>query len=72
MRWSDGSGLYFNTKDQIQAFDPKCKHGIEQWRGSRCSITAYTVRGVDDLSLPDRDVLRTCGLLGALPRLRYQ
>ena len=55
------SGLYFNTKDQIQAFDPKRKHGIEQWHGSRCSITAYTVRGVDDLSLPDRDVLSTCG-----------
>ena len=61
---SDGSkalGYLVETKHKMTKFDPKTKHAAEQWSGTRCSIIAYTTRGLGELSRPERDVLRSCG-----------
>ena len=61
---SDGSkalGYLVETKHQMTKFDPKTKHAVEQWSGTRCSIIAYTTRGLGELSRPERDVPRSCG-----------
>ena len=54
-------GPVVDTKGQVHAFDPKRRHGVEQWSGDRATITAYTTRGVGHLSRQERDLLRSFG-----------
>ena len=54
-------GTVVDTKGQVHVFDPKRRHGVEQWSGDRATITAYTTRGVGHLSRQERDLLRSFG-----------
>ena len=61
---SDGTrahGLLHDTRCNMKSFSPKTRHAVEQWTGTRCSIVAYTTRGIGELSRPERDVLRSGG-----------
>ncbi|CAE7483963.1 unnamed protein product, partial [Symbiodinium necroappetens] len=63
-RLADGnmtSGLFVDTRQHMFSFDPKRRHGVEEWHGHRASITAYTTRGVGELSRLERDVLKSYG-----------
>ena len=47
---SKASGYLVETRHQMTKFDPKTKRAVEQWSGTRCSIIAYTTRGLAELS----------------------
>ncbi|CAE7698950.1 RE1 [Symbiodinium sp. CCMP2592] len=64
VKLSDGTeaiGEVVNTREHMTNFCPKTRHAVEEWEGDRCSIVAYTTRGVQHLSRTERDVLRTFG-----------
>ncbi|CAE7353792.1 GIP [Symbiodinium sp. CCMP2592] len=64
VKLSDGTeaiGEVVNTCEHMTDFSPKTRHAVEEWEGDRCSIVAYTTRGVHHLSRTERDVLRTFG-----------
>ena len=52
------------SSEHAASFDPKKKHAAEAWEGTRNDrnvVTAYTARGVPELSRPERDALWSCG-----------
>ena len=60
---SDGTraqGRLCDTRHCMTSFSPKTRHAVEDWSGIRCSIVAYTTRGIGVISRPERDVLRSC------------
>ena len=55
------NGFLVSTKERMFEFDPKHKHGVEEFEGERYSITCYTPRGAEHMSWQEKDVLRTFG-----------
>ena len=55
------TGFLVSTKERVFEFDPKHKHGVEEFEGERYSITCYTPRGAEHMSWQEKDVLRTFG-----------
>ena len=61
---SDGiraQGYLHDNRHKMQSFSPKARHAVEQWSGVRCSIVAYTTRGIGEITRQERDVLRSAG-----------
>ena len=54
-------GGWYNTFQTPTAFPGHLRHLAEDWTGDRFVITAYTPRGRDQLSLNERDSLRSFG-----------
>ena len=54
-------GYLVSTKERMYEFDPKQKHGVEEFEGERFSITCYTPRGSEHMSWQEKDLLRTFG-----------
>ena len=52
-------GAYYDTKENPVKFEPRLRHDVEDWEGVRCSMTAYTTRGLTKMSRWERDVLRS-------------
>ena len=55
------SGYLVSTKERMYEFDPKQRHGVEEFEGERFSITCYTPRGSEHMSWQEKDLLRTFG-----------
>ena len=50
-----------NTKHEVVKFSPDAWHTVCPWTGERITISAYTVRGVGEISAAEQEFLRTCG-----------
>ena len=54
-------GLMHDSRHRMTSFSPKVRHAVEHWTGTRCSIVAYTTRGIGNMTRPERDMLRSSG-----------
>ena len=56
-----GGEYQVDTKHKVVEFPPSAWHRVCSWSGERITLSAYTVRGVHDLSEGVREELRVCG-----------
>ena len=54
-------GGWYDTYKSPVTFPGHLRHLVEDWEGERFAITAYTPRGRDELSINERDLLRSFG-----------
>ena len=50
-----------NTHHRVVEFLPDAWHSVCPWTGERITLSAYTVRGVSDMSSAEREQLQACG-----------